>query len=452
MTRQGPLRVFVAMPGTDMGPNAVYKNPESVKKNLLKPVADKLEARLGREVELVIEKDKPLSAVIHASMFAEARDADVYIVDLTGANPNVYLELGVRWALRDRVTVPVVQDVKDLRFNVGGNRAILYSPDNLIEAIDKIADAVEGGLKHTACDSPVRLNSQFVEVPKSELDDLKAEIERLKRSRGEDLLRAATEREQLSERVPLLARAIEINPASVEAYMELGKTYMGLGKYGEAVAPLESARRLAPENAAAHRELGVCYSKLGQFAEAVGSLREAVRLAPGDGEAWSNLGGALRRLGMAGAPDAAYDEKALEEARDSYDRAHRIDRFDLYSGLNVARLDLLLSKGDPALLERAREGFRRQVHLCRHEVEEKPDDVWRKFDLADALLFSGQYVEGREVMTLAVEAVPRERRPDTLNSVLGPLRGYLKAGVLSGDLLAQVESVVAQLEAARQTA
>jgi hypothetical protein len=33
------------MPGTDMGPNATYKNPESVKANLLQPVVEKVKAR-----------------------------------------------------------------------------------------------------------------------------------------------------------------------------------------------------------------------------------------------------------------------------------------------------------------------------------------------------------------------------------------------------------------------
>lgn len=42
---------------------------------------------------------------IHQSMFEEALRAPVYIADLTGLNANVYLELGVRWAVRDNVTV-----------------------------------------------------------------------------------------------------------------------------------------------------------------------------------------------------------------------------------------------------------------------------------------------------------------------------------------------------------
>lgn len=58
-------------------------------------------------------------------MFNEALQAPVYIVDLTGANANVYLELGVRWALRDRVTVLVCQnEERDIKFNVSPSRVI----------------------------------------------------------------------------------------------------------------------------------------------------------------------------------------------------------------------------------------------------------------------------------------------------------------------------------------
>jgi tetratricopeptide (TPR) repeat protein len=87
------------------GERAGWKDIEEIKQWLLEPAARGIGEQLGRRPELIIEKDKITSGPIHPSMFREALDSDVYIADLSGANPNVYLELGVRWALRDGVTI-----------------------------------------------------------------------------------------------------------------------------------------------------------------------------------------------------------------------------------------------------------------------------------------------------------------------------------------------------------
>jgi hypothetical protein len=132
-----------------------------------------------------------------------------------------------------------------------------------------------------------------------------------------------------------------------------------------------------------------------------------------------------------------------------FSEAHRINKFDLYSGLNVARLNLLLSKWDSNLLDQAKEGFRKQVYLCRHTVEEDTNDYWRLFDLADTLLFSGEPEESQTLFNRAVGLVPIDERKDKLLSVLGPLRDYLAAGVLNEPLRGKVEGVVNELESAR---
>jgi Flp pilus assembly protein TadD len=185
-------------------------------------------------------------------------------------------------------------------------------------------------------DSPVRLNALYVAVPRADVDSLNAEIARLKKARGEDLLRAAVSTEKLSDRVVILRQAVEANPASTPALLELGKAYRDLAQYDEAIEVFVRLARLDPNNAEAHRELGVAYSKSGNAQLAASSLREAVRLEPNDSEAWSNLGGALRRVGMCRAPDR-YAKNSLIESRQSYSKAHELNNFDVYSGLNVAR-------------------------------------------------------------------------------------------------------------------
>ena len=77
------------------------------------------------------------------------------------------------------------------------------------------------------------------------------------------------------------------------------------------------------------------------------------------------------------------------------------------------------------------------------------DDYWRLFDLADALLFSGEPEESVTLFNRAVGLVPIDERKDKLLSVLGPLRDYLAAGVLNEPLRGKVEEVVNGLESAR---
>jgi hypothetical protein len=128
MTPGKSLRIFVAMPVKTMGQGAGWSDVKEIRARLLAPAADQIAERLDCEVQLVIEDEKKTSGPIASSMFAEASDADIYIADLTGYSANVFLELGVRWALKDYVTILIAQDTSSLKFNVAFNRAIEYGP------------------------------------------------------------------------------------------------------------------------------------------------------------------------------------------------------------------------------------------------------------------------------------------------------------------------------------
>lgn len=54
------------------------------------------------------------------------RAASLVIADLTAANPNVYLEVGYAWGL-DIPTVLLAQDSEELKFDIQGQKCIIYS-------------------------------------------------------------------------------------------------------------------------------------------------------------------------------------------------------------------------------------------------------------------------------------------------------------------------------------
>ncbi|MBV9706332.1 MAG: hypothetical protein JO125_02860, partial [Chloroflexi bacterium] len=242
-----PLRIFVAMPGSKQsigGQSVPWPDPEGIKKFFFEKIALKLRQDLNQKVVLEIEKDKYLGGVIHDSMYAEAWQSHVYIADLTGNNANVYLELGVRWALKDNVTVIVSQDVTSVKFNVSNVRITPYNQDPTLleQAIERVVETIKDGLANKYhVDSPVRLKGDIIARSKNEIEayentirKLQDELEMVRRAQGRSLLDIAGNTEDLEQRIVLYQNAIQINPALVEAYLPLAEELRKQNRYDEA--------------------------------------------------------------------------------------------------------------------------------------------------------------------------------------------------------------------------
>jgi len=108
-------------------------------------------------------------------------------------------------------------------------------------------------------------------------------------------------------------KAIEIYPEFEDAYMQLGRIYLGQGAYGEAQQVLEKATQVNPQNARSFALLGIVYREEGQAERSIQTLKEAVKL---DGNAWQaqlELGKTLLLAGK------------FEEANEYAQRAHQLN-------------------------------------------------------------------------------------------------------------------------------
>jgi tetratricopeptide (TPR) repeat protein len=452
------------MPGSDMGSGASWDSPDQIRRHLYEPICTEVEAQLGRTVELVIEKDKSLSGPIYSSMYSEAWTADVYLADLTGANANVYLELGVRWAMSDGVTVLLAQDPSKLEFNVAATRAMPYSNDHdaLKTSIRRIVTSIVEGLKAKSAggsDSPVRENAKVKSVSSSELEALHADLKRLRDERGEGYLEAAADATDLETKISLLRRAVEVNPLVAASRFELGWALRQSGSADStALEELEVATHLSPNSAPYWREFGIALSKSGQTDAGVRALQRSVELDGTDFVAVSALAGAQRRLALEGAPTNT-DWDLLLVARGLYGRAVRLSPRDSYPLLNIARIDLMLGGHDPEARSRAQVAFRKAQPLCEFELEEALEAAdgsgtsltewemvgYRAFDYADCVLFSGQVSEGRAAYLRAIDLVPKSLRSDIFRSVLTGMRGLAELAELGEEPGQVVEEVQALL-------
>jgi len=93
---------------------------------------------------------------------------DIVIADLSGKNPNVFYELGVRHAVSNN-TILIADDLSAIPFDLRGLRTIVYSydPDGMLRLRDSLSQAIVSLLQNPReLDNPVRRHLYQNEVVK----------------------------------------------------------------------------------------------------------------------------------------------------------------------------------------------------------------------------------------------------------------------------------------------
>ncbi len=190
-------------------------------------------------------------------------------------------------------------------------------------------------------------------------------------------------------------RALELDPACVQAHSNLANLAQARGHAEDAIARYREALRLDPSFAEAHYNLGNALSALGREREAVASYRAALDARPDYPEALNNLANMLQSAGAFDEAVATY-EAAVRLAPDSvrmlvnlgtalraagrfddaiahYERSLALDPDDAPAHYNLANAHYAAGALDPA-----EAGYRRATEL-------RPDYVDAHFNLAKVL-------------------------------------------------------------------
>jgi tetratricopeptide (TPR) repeat protein len=79
-----------------------------------------------------------------------------------------------------------------------------------------------------------------------------------------DLGNFLMDQQQISDALPYLRKASELDPGSALFHQNLGRGLLAVGKYEEGIAELETAEKLAPRDPKIHFQLGHAYRDLGE--------------------------------------------------------------------------------------------------------------------------------------------------------------------------------------------
>src|SRR5690349_23800137 len=163
------MKCFVIMPIGDPSNDETSRRFEHIYTHWIKTAVEELHPISGATQITCHRADKDTRpGDIITQVIESLSDADIVIADLTGRNPNVFYELGVRHALRNG-TILLAQDINDVPFDLRGQRTIhyRYDPESLItlkcQLQATLAEIIAGTMP---IDNPVRRFLHDQEVAK----------------------------------------------------------------------------------------------------------------------------------------------------------------------------------------------------------------------------------------------------------------------------------------------
>ena len=183
------MKCFVAMPfGTDQKSKEQFGY---IFDHCIQPAVERLNDPGGPVIQCRRGDSEYQSGEVMVQVIEQLAEADFVIADLTGQNPNVFYELGVRHALRNN-TILIAQDFKEVPFDLQGQRRISYryDPPGLLRLQADLQKALRHMLSApTPIDNPVLRCLQDREVARAgsstdgavkrlsaELQDLRKEL------------------------------------------------------------------------------------------------------------------------------------------------------------------------------------------------------------------------------------------------------------------------------------
>ena len=176
-------------------------------------------ARAG--LEPIRADEEKIGGTIHKPMFERLMLCHYAVADITGANPNVFYELGIRHAMRPRSTVIVFGEGTVLPFDIALVRGIAYKTDGSGEpvgaeaVIAAIADQLIAARGNPHDDSPIfQLIEDMprVEVDHSKTDSFRSQYDYSKKykNRLREAVKQGADAVQAVAREPALANLLEV--------------------------------------------------------------------------------------------------------------------------------------------------------------------------------------------------------------------------------------------------
>jgi hypothetical protein len=347
-----------------------------------------------------VRADQDLGALIIQEMIERLASADLVIADITIPNGNVYYEVGIRHAAKEKGCVLIAADWSQPLFGINQMRRVQYPlPEGAIT--DATAQAVRAALQNgvqklvqgasavwLALPSFPRVDAEKARRFQQQLQELSAFQAEVRAARqapeAERRTRAFALRDSYraaAARLPALALEILYFLRDCADWQTTLEYIDGLPEDIRSLAVVQEQRCLAR-------------SKAGDHLEAVGALLELIRSSGDTSERRGLLGGRYKKL-YESAVDAVDKTHYLDLAIEQYERGMKLDLNDYYPAANLPRLlRLRREEGDE---ERAQAAAAVTLLACERALKRNPSDSWIKPTLLGAAFDAGDVLQAKRL-------------------------------------------------------
>jgi tetratricopeptide (TPR) repeat protein len=387
-------------------------------------------------MDVIRADQEQIGGTIHKPMFERLMLCDYAIADVTGANPNVYYELGVRHAIRPRSTVIIFAEKTALPFDIVSLRGIPYAIDangglvNAEQARRTITAALDAAHQDSSDDSPVY---QLIDdMPRYQLERGKTDIFRsqVDYSRALKARLAQARAEGLAAVKAAMAEIPKLNEVEAGIVMDLLLSFRHFGTtegyeemvslYGRMPKPLQHAR-------IAREQYAFALNRLRRFQQAEAVLRTLIDEF-GDNSETNGLLGRVYKDQWEIARDAGNEleaESYLRRSIEAYRRGFESDWRDTYPGINAVTTMEMLDEPCPEQAD-----LIPVVHYAALQRARANGDYWDFATLLEIAVLGRNHQEARRA---AAEAITRAKEPFALKSTVRNLSLVRKARQRRGE-------------------